>query len=70
MKRNLHEIRETTFRNSPVEDVKFIVGTRNRQDARNDLIRKRPSRALLQNKKQKTYDTIGFRELETPYLFI
>ena len=51
MKREMHQIYDDVFKNSPVQDLKVIVGTRNRRDARNDLIRKRPSRALLRNKR-------------------
>ena len=54
LKREIHQIYNDVFKNSPVADVKSIVGTRNRRDARNDLIRKRPQRALLQNKPRKS----------------
>ena len=50
MKRDIHQIYDNVFKHTPVEDVKMIVGTRNRRDARNDLIRKRPKRSILQNK--------------------
>ena len=53
LKREIHQIYNDVFKNSPVADVKSIVGTRNRRDARNDLIRKRPQRALLKNKPRK-----------------
>ena len=54
LKREIHQIYRDVFKNTPVEDLKLIVGTRNRRDARNDLIRKRPQRALLQNKQRKS----------------
>ena len=54
LKREIHQIYRDVFKNTPVADVKSIVGTRNRRDARNDLIRKRPHRALLQNKQRKS----------------
>ena len=54
MKRELHQIYDDVFKNSPVQDLKVIVGTRNRRDARKDLIRKRPSRALLRNKRTRS----------------
>ena len=54
LKPEMHQIYHDVFKNTPVEDVKSIVGTRNRRDARNDLVRKRPQRALLQNKQQKS----------------
>ena len=47
LKRDMHKIYHDIFQNSPVDDLKLIVGTRNRRDARNDLIRTRPSRELL-----------------------
>ena len=53
LKREMHRIYHDVFQNSPVADVKSIVGTRNRRDARNDLIRKRPRRALLKNEPRK-----------------
>jgi hypothetical protein len=54
LKREMHQIFHDVFKNSPVADVKSIVGTRNRRDARNDLIRKRPQRALLKNEQRKS----------------
>ena len=53
MKRQMHQIYDATFRNTPVEDVNMVVGSRNQKDARNDLIRKRPNRALLQDTPRK-----------------
>jgi hypothetical protein len=37
LKRDMHKIYHTDFQNTPVDDIKMIVGTRNRRDARNDL---------------------------------
>lgn len=54
LKREMHQIYQDVFKNSPVADVKSIVGTRNRRDARNDLIRKRPQRAILKNEPRKS----------------
>ena len=48
-KRDLHQIHETIFNNTPVQDLKLIVGNRNRRDARHELIRKRPKRFILTN---------------------
>jgi RNase adaptor protein for sRNA GlmZ degradation len=45
MKRQMHQIYYATFRNTLVEDVKMVVGSRNQKDARNDLIRERLNRA-------------------------
>jgi hypothetical protein len=54
LKREMHQVYQNVFQNTPVEDVKLIVGTRNRRNARDDLVRKRPKRALLQNKPRKS----------------
>jgi hypothetical protein len=50
MKRDLHQTYDTIFNNTPASDVQLIVGNRNRRTARDDLIRKKPLRALLTNK--------------------
>lgn len=50
MKRDMHKIYDDTFKETPVADVKMIVGSRNRRDAKNDLIRKRPHQSILKNK--------------------
>ncbi|CAF2139725.1 unnamed protein product [Rotaria magnacalcarata] len=49
-KKQMHRIYEHVFNNTPVSHVKMIVGNRNRQDAKRELIRKRPKQSLLQNK--------------------
>ena len=54
LKRDMHKIYNNVFKNTPVEDLKLIVGTRNRRDAGNELIRKRPTQRLLQNKPLKS----------------
>ena len=54
LKRDMHKIYNDVFKNTPVEDLKLIVGTRNRRNAGNELIRKRPSQRLLQNKPHKS----------------
>ena len=38
----MHQVYEDIFKNTPAMDVKIIVGNRNRRDAKNELIRKRP----------------------------
>ena len=53
----MHKIYHDVFKNTPVEDLKLTLGTRNRQDARNELIHKRPSRVLSQNKPRKVSDS-------------
>ena len=50
MKRDMHRVYENVFRSTPVMDLKLVVGNRNRRDAKNELIRKRPKRALLKCK--------------------
>ncbi|CAF4327710.1 unnamed protein product, partial [Adineta steineri] len=40
---------DNVFKNTPAMNMKLIVGNRNRRDALNELIRKRPKRSLLQN---------------------
>lgn len=50
MKRDMHKIYDDIFKETPVADVKMVVGSRNRRDARNDLIRKRPHHSILKNK--------------------
>jgi hypothetical protein len=56
-KRDMHQVYEAIFKNTPVSNVKLIVGNRNRRDARNELNRKRPKLSLLKNisKKSKCY---------------
>ncbi|CAF1490368.1 unnamed protein product [Adineta steineri] len=49
-KRNMHQIYHNVFKNTPAMDLRLIVGNRNRRDAKNELIRKRPKRSLLQCK--------------------
>lgn len=49
MKRDLHQTYDHLFKNTPAQEARLIVGTRNRRDARNELIRKRPKRSLLRN---------------------
>ena len=48
--RNTHHVYENIFKNTPSMDLKLIVGSRNRRDAKNELIQKRPKRSLLQCK--------------------
>ena len=48
-KRDLHQVHDSIFHNTPVQDLRLIVGNRNRRDARHELIRKRPKRLMLKN---------------------
>jgi hypothetical protein len=41
-KRDMHRLYNDTFGPTPGADAKLIVGTRNRRDSQNELIRKRP----------------------------
>jgi len=49
-KRDMHRIYENVFENTPAMNLKLIVGNRNRRDAKNELVRKRPKSSILQNK--------------------
>ncbi|CAF3465436.1 unnamed protein product [Rotaria socialis] len=47
----MHQVYHDTFKDTPAMYTKLIVGNRIRRQAHNELIRKRPNQALLQNKK-------------------
>ena len=49
MKRDMHKVYDTVFKNTPAMNLRLTVGNRNRRDAKNELIRKRPKRSILQN---------------------
>ena len=49
LKRDMHQVYENIFSGTPAMTAKIIVGNRNRRDAQNELIRKRPPKRLLQN---------------------
>lgn len=53
-KRDTHHIYDDVFKNTPASYVKLIVGNRNRRDLAKNLIRKRPKRAILQNRSNKS----------------
>ena len=48
--RDIHRVYENVFRNTNAMTKKLIVGNRNRRDAQNQLIHKRPKRSILQCK--------------------
>ena len=48
-KRDMHKVYENVVKNTPTMNLRLIVGNRNRRDAKNELIRKRPKRSTLQN---------------------
>ncbi len=56
----MHRVYEDVFENTPAMYAKLIVGNRNRRDAKNELIRERPKKALLNNTitKSKYYSNI------------
>jgi len=49
LKKDMHQVYDDIFQNTPAMYAKLVVGTRNRRDEKNELIRKRPTRTLLQN---------------------
>lgn len=48
-KRDMHKVYENIFKDTPAMYTELVVGNRNRRQATNELIRKRPSKALLKN---------------------
>ncbi len=56
----MHTVYDDVFQNTPAMYTRMVVGTRNRRNAKNELIRKRPKQTLLQNKitKRKCHSTI------------
>lgn len=50
MKRGLHQVHQDLFNQSLAKNVKMTVGNRNRRNAANELIRKKPPKSLLLNK--------------------
>ena len=57
-KHDMHKLYEDHFGNPAAMNIKMIVGNCNRRSARHELIRKRPNKALLQNRpiKSKYFD--------------
>ncbi|CAF4518281.1 unnamed protein product [Rotaria socialis] len=49
-KSDMHRVYDNVFKDTPVADVKLIVGNKNRRSSKNELICKRPKRSLLINK--------------------
>ncbi len=52
-KRDMHQVYDNVFKNTPAIDMKLIVGNRNCRDAKNELVHNRPKAALLRNKRIK-----------------
>jgi hypothetical protein len=57
----MHKIYDDVFKNTTVDDVKLIVGNRNRRSARYNLIRKRPKQSLLRNIPMKSMCDITYK---------
>ncbi len=53
-KRDMHHIYDHTFQNQIDQDIKMIVGNRNRRDAKKELIHKRPKQYLIKNQTHKS----------------
>jgi hypothetical protein len=49
LKKDMHKVYDDVFQNTPAMYTRMVVGTRNRRDAKNELIKKRPKRTLLRN---------------------
>lgn len=49
-KRDMHQLYQNVFQDTPAMTVKMVVGNRNRRDNRQELIHKRPKQFLLSNK--------------------
>lgn len=68
-KRDLHRVYEDVFKDTTAMYTKLIVGNRNRRDAQNELIRKRPPRTLLQNIFTQRMFYCDFRAVDFDFLF-
>jgi len=72
-KRDAHKGYDQIFKHTNAMDLRLIVGNRNRRDAKNELIRKRPKSAILQNKakqiKNKYMKLLGKLCLHSTYMF-
>jgi len=53
-KRDMHQLYEKVFQQTPAMGIKIVVGNRNLQDGEKELIQKRPKQYLLLNKQRKT----------------
>ncbi|CAF1655043.1 unnamed protein product [Adineta ricciae] len=52
-KRDMHQLYQNVFQNTPAIAVKMVVGNRNRPDNTKELVHKRPKQFLLSNKYKK-----------------
>lgn len=62
-RRDMHKIYNDVFQQTPAMDTRLIVGNRNRRETQNELIRKRPTTAILQNKQQR----VSFEQTSTKF---
>jgi hypothetical protein len=53
-KRDMHQLYENVFQQTPAMAIRIVVGNRNRRDGGKELIQKRPKQHLLLNKQTKT----------------
>jgi hypothetical protein len=53
-KRDMHQLYDKVFKQTPAMAIRIVVGNRNRQDGGKELIQKRPKQYLLLNKQTKT----------------
>ena len=53
-KRDIHQIWDDVFANTPAMEVKVIVGHRNSRNVKSELVRTRPRPSLLVDKNEKT----------------
>ncbi|CAM4979264.1 unnamed protein product [Rotaria socialis] len=60
-RKDLHQIYNDVFQQTPAMDTRLIVRNRNRRETQNELIRKRPTKAILQNKQPR----ISFQQTST-----
>jgi hypothetical protein len=49
LKKDMHQVYDDIFQNTPAMYTRMVVSTRNRRDAKHEVIRKRPKRTLLRN---------------------
>lgn len=54
LKKEMHKVYDEAFRNIPAMNKTMAVATRNRREAKKELIRKRPKQTLLQNRMNKS----------------
>ena len=55
-KRDMHQLYDNVFQNTPAMAMKMVVGNRNRRDNTQELVHKRPKQSLLSNKCKKIKD--------------